>query len=234
MPGNTSHVYAALTILGILATASLWGRILGTGREHDGRLTLVYFFGLFGALVGAKAGFLFAEGYAYRDDWVALLTGRSITGALLGGYAAVEIGKRVVGYTRVTGDAFALIVPVALVIGRIGCLFAGCCPGVACGEHWWTITDAAGVVRWPAAGVELLFNVLFMAWAVLATRLDWQVGNRFHVYLIAYGLFRFGHEFLRDDQRLVGSFGGYHVIALALAAFGAWRYGTRRRALANA
>ena len=229
MPLGASHVYAALTIAGILLTAYLWGRIIGTGREHDGRLTLVYFCGLFGALVGAKLGFLIGEGYAYRGDWIALLTGRSITGALLGGYAAVELGKKLVGYPRATGDAFALIVPVALVIGRVGCVFAGCCPGVACEAHWWTVTDAAGVARWPAAPVELLFNVAFLAWVVVAARLGWQRGNRFHVYLIAYGLFRFGHEFLRDDHTMVGPFGGYHAIALALAAFGIWRYAVRRR-----
>ena len=84
MSWGTSHVYAALTIVGILLTAYLWGRVIGKGREHDGRLTVVYFCGLFGALVGAKIGFLLAEGFAYRGDWVALVTGRSITGALLG------------------------------------------------------------------------------------------------------------------------------------------------------
>lgn len=229
MSWGTSHVYAALTIVGILLSAFLWGRVIGKGREHDGRLTAVYFCGLFGALVGAKLGFLFAEGLAHRGDWVALASGRSITGALLGGYAAVEIGKKIIGYTRVTGDAFALIVPVALVIGRVGCLFAGCCPGVACANHWWTTTDHAGVARWPAVPVELAFNVAFTAWALMAARFRWQTGNRFHIYLIAYGLFRFGHEFLRDNQRLVGAIGGYHVIALLLAAFGAWRYVERRR-----
>jgi len=232
MSEGRSHVYALLTIVGILLTAFIWGRIIGKGgegREHDGRLTVVYFCGLFGALVGAKIGFLLAEGFAYRTDWVALVTGRSITGALLGGYAAVEIGKKIIGYPRVTGDAFAIIVPVALIIGRVGCVFAGCCPGVVCEASWWTIADDQGIARWPAAPVELLFNAMFLAWALLAARFRWQSGNRFHIYLIAYGLFRFGHEFLRDDQRVLGPFGGYHVIALLLVAFGTWRYVERGR-----
>ena len=53
-------------------------------------------------------------------------------------------------------------------------------------------------------------------------------GQHFHVYLIAYGLFRFTHEFLRDTPRVAGPISGYQLIALSLAAFGAWVF--RRRA----
>jgi phosphatidylglycerol:prolipoprotein diacylglycerol transferase len=226
-----AYVYALLTIAGILVTAALWGRIT-TGRDggppHDARLTIVYFCGLFGALLGAKIAFLLAEGYAYRHDWLALLSGRSITGGLLGGYLAVEIGKRVMRYPGTTGDVFAIVVPVGLLLGRVGCIFAGCCPGAACDPHWWTMVDADGVHRWPAAPVEMLFNAGFLVWAVIATRASLLPGNRFHVYLIAYGLFRFGHEFLRDDARISGAIGGYHLIALAMAGFGAWRLAERR------
>jgi prolipoprotein diacylglyceryltransferase len=45
---------------------------------------------------------------------------------------------------------------------------------------------------------------------------------------MAYGAFRFAHEFLRDDARWAGPVGGYHVIALAMIAVGAWMYGKRK------
>lgn len=225
------NVYGVLMIAGILITAYVWGRITGKASHHDGRLTLIYFCGLFGALIGAKLAFLLTEGWFYRHDWVALASGRSITGGLLGGYIAVEIGKRIVKYPRVTGDVFAVVAPIGLMLGRIGCVFAGCCPGVACQPHWWTLVDHGGIARWPAAPVEFLFNGGFLVWALLATRFRWQTGNRFHIYLIAYGLFRFGHEFLRDDQQFMGPVGGYHLIALLIAGFGLWRYLERRQSM---
>lgn len=221
-------MYGWLTLAGIAVTAFAWGRMTRRQGAHDARLTAIYFCGLFGALLGAKFAFLACEGWHFRGDWMALLTGRSVTGALLGGYAAVEIGKRALGYERATGDVFAILVPLALMIGRAGCITAGCCPGIECEPAWWSVEDASGAARWPAAAAEGLFNAVFLAWAVAATRFNWQPGNRFHVYLIAYGLFRFGHEFLRDDHRVLGPMTGYHALAIAIAALGAVRYAQRR------
>ena len=89
--------------------------------------------------------------------------------------------------------------------------------------------DSNGIARWPAAHVEGLFNVMFLIWALVARRLDWTPGNRFHVYLIAYGAFRFAHEFMRDDAPWLGSLTGYHVIAALMLGFGVIRFEQRRR-----
>lgn len=222
-------VYSLLVLVGVVVTAWIWSRVSRRGEVHDRRLTIIYLAGLAGAFIGAKLAFFLAEGPAYLDQWRALVTGRSITGGLLGGYAAVEIAKRRLRYGRATGDVFAVLVPLSLVLGRLGCLHAGCCPGVACAPSWWTVTDAHGIARWPAAAVELAYNAAFLTWALAATWRGWLPGNRFHVYLIAYGLFRFGHEFLRDDHRWGAGLGGYHVLALAMAGVGAWRFVVRRR-----
>ncbi len=193
-------------------------------------MLVVYPAGLLGAIVGAKLAFLFAEGFHYRGDWAALWSGKSVTGALLGGYAAVELVKRVYEIRSTTGDAFALTVPPALILGRVGCLMQGCCVGVVCEEHWWTLADAGGVPRWPAPAVELMFNVCYLVWAMVATRVGWARGNRFHAYLISYGVFRIVHEFAREDVRWVGAMTGYHFVAVGLVVLGVVRYLQRDRA----
>ncbi len=232
------NTYTLTVITGILASAGLWwwiARTAGRGRAGDElrgagwKLAGVYLAGLLGAIAGAKLAFVFAEGYRYRGDWLAIISGKSITGALLGGYAGVEWSKRLYGIRATTGDLFAISVPIAIVIGRVGCLAQGCCPGIECGAHWWAIADAHGVQRWPAAGVELAFNGVFLAWVLAATRRGWARRNRFHAYLIAYGLFRFVHEFARDDARWLGPLGGYHLVALAILALGVIRYLQRSR-----
>jgi phosphatidylglycerol:prolipoprotein diacylglycerol transferase len=224
--------YSVVVIAGLLGSAYIWRRLTRGVSERSSRntfaLTIIYFTGLIGALVGAKLAFFLAEGWQYRDNVIALLTGRSITGALPGGYIAVELAKKRLNYPRTTGDFFAIIVPFALILGRIGCLAEGCCPGVECGAEWWTMTDAHGVHRWPAALIELLFNAGFLGWAVVAQRRRWVAGNRFHVYLIAYGVFRFAHEFARDNATWFGPIGGYHVVSLFIVAFGVVRLMQRR------
>ena len=56
-------------------------------------------------------------------------------------------------------------------------------------------------------------------------------GQHFHVYLIAYGAFRFAHEFIRATPRLASGLSGYHFAALACIALGGAGYWKRARAL---
>jgi phosphatidylglycerol:prolipoprotein diacylglycerol transferase len=55
-------------------------------------------------------------------------------------------------------------------------------------------------------------------------------GQHFHIYLMAYGAFRFAHEFWRDTPQILGPLSGYQVAALALLVLGAVRFFQRRSA----
>jgi len=214
-------------LAGIAVSALFWARL----ARRDDRLLLVYVAALIGAFLGAKLAYLLAEGWrdlGQPDIWIRLATGKSILGALPGGYAGVELAKRWVGYRGVTGDWFAIIAPVGIILGRIGCWLHGCCLGRACGPSWFTLRDASGVGRWPAVPVEIVFNLAMLACFFVLRQQRRLIGQHFHLYLIAYGLFRFTHEFLRDTPRVAGPISCYQLIALTLAAFGAWAF--RRRA----
>ena len=229
-PAPSSFVYVLTTLAGIVITAFVWRRFAPRrdGRT-DPRFAAVYGGALAGAYLGAKVAFLVAEGWQHRHDWVALASGHSVTGALVGGVLGVEAVKSMVGLRAGTGDLFALTVPLALALGRIGCIAAGCCPGIECDPAWWTVTDAHGHARWPAAAAELAFNLAFWAWALLAMRRGWIPGQRFNAYLVAYGCFRFAHEFARDDARWWGTLGGYHLAAAAIVATGIVLWARRAR-----
>lgn len=224
-----SSAYSLLMLAGIGVSLFLWTRL----ARADSRLPAVYFSGLCGAFIGAKLAYLLAEGWQHVGEpgmWLQWATGKSIVGALLGGYAGVELGKWFVGFTATTGDWFALIAPVGIVIGRVGCLVHGCCPGQACAPAWYALPDAGGVHRWPAVPVEMAFNLGFLAVVGLVLRpRRLLTGQHFHLYLITYGLFRFGHEALRDTPSIVGPVTGYQVLALATAGLGALRWVQRQR-----
>jgi phosphatidylglycerol:prolipoprotein diacylglycerol transferase len=226
---NTSMAYGWLMLAGIFVSIALWSRL----ARRDDRLVLIYIAALAGAFLGAKLVYLGAEGWMHWQDpnrWVVLATGKSITGALLGGYAAEEIAKRLLGYTSATGDWFAVIAPVGILLGRIGCVLHGCCLGRACETAWFTINDARGVARWPAAQVEFLFNAFALVGILLLRRTRTLPGQHFHLYLMAYGLFRFAHEFLRATPPILGPITGYQIAALGCAALGTTGFVLRQRA----
>ena len=218
--------YGWLTLGSAAVSLALWRRM----ARRDPRLITIYLAALVGALLGAKVVYFLAEGYAHvgaPDMWRQLATGKSILGGLIGGYAAVEILKPLVGYGGITGDKFALIVPIGILLGRVGCWTGGCCLGIPWAACWFTLQDATGQTRWPAVPVEMLFNVVALGVILWLRRTNRLPGQRFHLYLIAYGAFRFVHEFFRDEPHLVGCLSGYQVAAVAVMLLGLVRYWSR-------
>ena len=77
--------------------------------------------------------------------------------------------------------------------------------------------------------VELGFNALALITFLLLRRKHLLPGQHFHLYLIAYGLFRFAHEFVRATPRVFGPLSGYALAALVTAAFGGIAFVARAR-----
>ena len=225
-----SRAYALLMLTGIVVSVLLWSKV----ARRDSRLVTIYIAALGGAFLGAKIAYLLAEGWLYWHSpqrWLILATGKSITGALLGGYVAVEIAKRLVGYHAPTGDWFAIIAPLGIVLGRVGCMLNGCCLGRACSAAWYTVNDGFGQARWPSAQVELFFNAAWLIIAFILSHRQFLKGQMFHIYLLAYGVFRFGHEFCRDTPVIIGPFSGYQFLAAAITFLGASGFLLRQRRL---
>ena len=100
--------YGILLVAGIVFSLFTWTRI----ARRDDRLIFIYAVALMSAFVGAKIMYLLAEGWRdwpMPDRWLRLATGKSVLGALLGGYAGVELVKRFIGYESATGNLFAII-----------------------------------------------------------------------------------------------------------------------------
>ncbi len=221
MPPIGSPLYVLCLVAGIAFGAFFWLR----QSRHDPALPLIYFGGLAFAFLGAKLAFLFAEGWlhlGHPDRWTIWLSGKSVMGALPGGWLGVEIVKKAIGYRAITGDRFALLIPVPLMLGRIGCLSAGCCGGIPCSFG-----------NWPAVPVEIAFQITALSTLISMNHRGICRGQRFHLYLIGYGIFRALHEFLRSTPKPFWGLSGYQILALAtvVAAWAAFR--ARRRAEAS-
>jgi phosphatidylglycerol:prolipoprotein diacylglycerol transferase len=192
--------------------------------KRDPGLLPIYIGALGGAFLGAKLAYLFAEGWRdwpTTDRWLRLATGKSVLGGLLGGYAGVEAMKWLTGYRRTTGDLFALIAPLGIALGRVGCCLQGCCQGRPTTLRLLAAQDAYGVGRWPSAQIELVFQLAVFVMLFAVRKHPHFQGRLFFLYLAVYGAFRFVHEWMRDTPALVAGLTGYQFMALAMTALGA-------------
>jgi phosphatidylglycerol:prolipoprotein diacylglycerol transferase len=196
-------------ILGFVFTAA--GYVVGSvvfclfskTRGFDGRQSgWLLVSALFGGIAGAKLTrlvFAVTSG-ASPESILAHPDGRTIIGGILFGWVAVEAAKNRLKLKRSTGDAFALALSSGEAIGRIGCFFNGCCYGAISSVPW--AVYQAGAWRHPSqlysAGVALaIFLILYF----LRGRVTFE-GDLFRIYLLSYGLSRFGLEFFRQRSEI--------------------------------
>lgn len=207
-----------MMVAGILIGAVFWYR----RAQGQSELLLIYLGALVGGFAGAKIAYLLAEGWRdwqQPNHWLRWATGKSVLGGLLGAYAGVEITKHLTGHKQSTGDAFAIIVPIGILLGRVGCYLNGCCLGKPVAGVF-AARDVHGIARWPAPAVEGAFQIVMLITFLLLQRRGLLRDRLFFLYLIAYGLFRFFHEFMRATPKIFLGLSGYQFIALAMAALG--------------
>jgi phosphatidylglycerol:prolipoprotein diacylglycerol transferase len=179
---------------------------------------------LFGALAGAKISALmgdyhwpFAAGPGWRDI---LTSGRSITGALIGGFLAAELAKPLLNYTMPPNDRFAAVLPFSIGIGRIGCALTGCCLGAPY-NGWCAVTYADGIPRHPAQIYEALFHFFCGLIFMFMARRRILFGRVFALYLACYGTFRLFTENLRATPKDWFGLSAYQWLSMLMIALGA-------------
>lgn len=161
---------------------------------------------IFGAWAGSKL-LAWAESplfyWPLRHDPAALLGGKTIVGGLLGGWAGIELAKKILGLTRSTGDLFVYPLALGTAIGRLGCFFTGLSDrtyGIATTLPWG-VDFGDGISRHPTQLYESAF-VLILA-ALLHFGLRRRIlppGARFRLYFAGYFAFRFVIEFIKPQE----------------------------------
>ncbi len=178
---------------------------------------------LIGAMIGAKLGLLLYLPFPeWRESIRELLLsewgGRTILGALFGGFVGVEIAKKALGITVATGDPYAIALPLGQALGRVGCFLGGCCYGKDLAPDSWLYS--LSLVTHPA---QLYEGVLDLGVAVTLFAIRKQPrapGLLFRYYLLSYAAIRFTMDFFRgDEKQLLGplSYAQWFVLACAVA-----------------
>src|SRR5581483_4990899 len=221
---------AAAYLLGLrLAMVRARARGLDANRVLDLGIYIII-----SALAGAKLLLLITDFKTFRQDPRELLTLARSGGVFYGGLIlAVAVAlwyiRRVGLPLWTTCDVFAPGIALGHVVGRFGCLFAGCCFGKPTTKPWGiTFTDpfAASNVGTPL-GVPLHPTQLYEAGAEFVILLALLFSERrgrpypgrtFWLYMLLYAVSRFVIEFYRGDERgSVGIFSTSQFISLILA-----------------
>ena len=201
-PGYATFVGAGL-ILGYLAKVSEERRLQLLARTHQRWVTAG---ALLGAMLGAKLGLLlYMPWETWRESLAHFLVtewgGRTILGALFGGFLGVELTKKAVGITIATGDPYAIALPLGQGLGRIGCFLGGCCYGAPLFE--------GSTTRHPAQLYESALDFVLLGVLFSIRKQPRAPGLLFRYYLLSYAGIRFVMDFFRGDEK---------------QSFGSWSY----------
>ncbi len=239
------------TILGLLAGLAIYYRELRRRGILDERIIRISIAVVLGGAVGARLITAWEHFDYYRLlgeaplTWVIEHSGKSLIGAIAGGYLAGVVAKRALGYRRSTGDCYALAIPVAIVIGRVGCFLSELPLGTPTDLPWGVRVDpaaAAAFVRCPSCDLpmhpSMLYEIAFsLAAAAVIVRWGRRVpvpGDLLKAYLLAAGSFRFAVEFVRGNEIQALGLSGPQIVLIPLLALliihfarearlGAWR-----------
>src|SRR3954462_7573115 len=223
----------------LLAAAYLFGlrlamvRAKARGLDSNRVLDLGIYI-IISALIGAKLLLLVTDFRTFQSNPAELLTLARSGGVFYGGLIlAVTVALWYITRTGLplwtTCDVFAPGIALGHVVGRFGCLFAGCCFGKPTTLPWgitFKDTFAATNVGTPL-GVPLHPTQLYEAGAealILALLLTTErkgryfPGRTFWLYMLLYAISRFIIEFFRGDERgAVGMFSTSQFISVLLA-----------------
>ena len=231
------QTHDAFSLLAVVVGIGIYYRELRRRGLLEERIVLASLAVVTGAVVGARLITAWEHPEFYAEaiaagapfSWIVEHSGKSILGALAGGYLAGLAAKRALRYRGSTADSYALAIPVATAIGRIGCFLSELPLGTPTNFPWGiaaSAEQAAAFVRCPDCTVpmhpSMLYEVAFNLVAI-AVMVRWRhrlvvQGDLLRAYLLAAFVFRFFVEFVRGNELQAWGLSGPQTVLIPLIA----------------
>jgi prolipoprotein diacylglyceryltransferase len=213
------YTHDLFSVLALMVGVALYYRELRLRGMLETRIVLISLAAVVGGVIGARTITAWEHPAFYADalgagmpiSWIIENGGKSILGAIAGGYAATVVAKRALGYRRSTGDCYVIALPVAVAIGRVGCFLSELPLGTPTDLPWGIAASPAAAAAFarcpecltpmhPSMLYEILFNVLAVAAILLWRRRMPVQGDLLRLYLLAAFVFRFMVEYVRANE----------------------------------
>ena len=245
----TIGTHDAFSLVAVLVGMAIYYRELRARRLLDERIVLISLAVLAGGVLGARLItaweridlFAAAIGQGASVSWLLIHGGKSVIGAVAGGYLAGVLAKRAMGYRISTGDCYVLAIPVAMAIGRVGCYLSELPLGTPTDLPWGVTVDPAAAAAFPRCPdcalpmhPSMLYEVLFYVAAIpVVARLRPRVpvqGDLLKGFLLAAGLFRLWVESVRGNEIQALGLTGPQLVLLPLVGLLVVHFARRFRA----
>lgn len=220
------YLYGICMAAGIIACFGFLMYTMWKKNFNDEATDKILLIGIFGTGFGILSAALFQGLYNYIDNPAGgfNLSGMTFIGGLIGGvvsflgvyclyiYVIAPRTKIKLLQNNMNGtltDALPFIpigISIAHAFGRLGCFFGGCCYGM---EAEWGLYCAGSYsngiyMQGPKVVPLQLFEMAFLivlAVVMAVLYFKFKFNYNFGLYAIAYGVWRFGIEFARGDER---------------------------------
>ncbi len=220
------YLYGICMAAGIIACFGFLMYTMWKKNFNDEATDKILLIGIFGTGFGILSAALFQGLYNYIDNPAGgfNLSGMTFIGGLIGGvvsflgvyclyiYVIAPRTKIKLLQNNMNGtltDALPFIpigISIAHAFGRLGCFFGGCCYGM---EAEWGLYCAGSYsngiyMQGPKVVPLQLFEMAFLivlAVVMAVLYFKFRFNYNFGLYAIAYGVWRFGIEFARGDER---------------------------------
>jgi len=224
--------YGVFVALGIIVSSfvfQLKARKTGYSDEISGK---IIFYTVLSGIIGARIVHVLAYFHYYMRNPVEIIMlrngGLAIQGGILAGLLGlIYISKKLNVNVRQNLDMVASVVPLGQAIGRIGCLFHGCCYGKP-STHWFSIKFPFLETRVHPTEIYYFIGDLAIFFLLyLFSRDKHQDGEIAAWYLIFFGSLRYWIDHFRGDL-IPGMFGFYQtqiygIICFLIGAFWIFR-----------
>ncbi len=212
VPGIFPGIWGAMVTLGFAVALALQFLVISGDHLAVGPWWAVTLVAIIVGIVGAKMWYIVLSRREHRmNGWCiqGFITGATLAAAILLVVLKVPAGAFL--------DATAPGLLVAMVVGRLGCFFAGCCGGPPTASRWgvWSSDQRVGARRIPTQLLESVFALSLGLGVLVAVLGHGPAGGAFFVgALAAYILGRQGILHLRAEPRKT-RLGGLVTTALA-------------------
>ena len=198
-------MYGFFVGLGIVIGILVWFILREPSHKKDGGIVILA--ALVGGTIGAKLPIVVLTlPYVLRTgNWSALLSGRTITGGLIGAFIGVIVVKKLCKIEGRFGNPIAIGAAFGCAIGRLGCFCRGCCYGTQTSLPWG-VNFGDGIPRHPTQLYEAAFFVVAGV-IMLFFRKRAKPGQLMLIFVSTYFSVRFFEEFIRDPAVAPKAFG---------------------------